>query len=196
MRLRFLHHLTGRYLRSRRAIRASLALSVVGGRMTTAPVEHAELPAFTDPTRPVCTCGRRGPIRVHFDRNCARGTRRPLPPRVPVRASLGRALHGVAARAAVSRPPTDDTATPPRTRLSELRRWTARDIGQAPPVAAHLGTGENAANVQDNGFGRRLRKCGTREARFSPSVARCSWVPSGAGRRSGVLQARFAQCER
>jgi hypothetical protein len=40
--------------------------------MVTARVEEAELPPFTNQARPCPRCGGRGPIRVHFDRDCAR----------------------------------------------------------------------------------------------------------------------------
>jgi hypothetical protein len=47
------------------------------GRMTTAPVEEADLPPFTN-LRAVCArCARRVRAYVMFDRDCARA-RRPL----------------------------------------------------------------------------------------------------------------------
>src|SRR5262245_29479956 len=47
--------------------------TVVGiGPMTTPPVNHLPLPPFTN-QRAVCpSCGSRGPVRVNFDRDCAR----------------------------------------------------------------------------------------------------------------------------
>ena len=46
---------------------------MVGPRgMTTPPVDDPSLPPFSN-HRAVCpSCGRRGPARVHFDRDCAR----------------------------------------------------------------------------------------------------------------------------
>jgi len=39
--------------------------------MTSAPVDEADLPPFSN-QRGCAHCGGRGPIRVHFDRDCAR----------------------------------------------------------------------------------------------------------------------------
>ena len=38
--------------------------------MPTAPVEEADLPPFTNQPGRCPRCDRRGPIRVHFDRDC------------------------------------------------------------------------------------------------------------------------------
>jgi hypothetical protein len=39
--------------------------------MTTAPVEQADLPPFTNHNPRCVRCGNRRLIRVHFDRDCA-----------------------------------------------------------------------------------------------------------------------------
>jgi len=59
--------------------------------MRSAPVESSDLP----PCRhrgPCPRCGGRGPIRVHFDRDCRGGARRSLPPALSLRPRLDRAL--------------------------------------------------------------------------------------------------------
>jgi hypothetical protein len=40
--------------------------------MATVPLEPAELPPFSNQSGRCRRCGGRGPIRVHFDRDCAR----------------------------------------------------------------------------------------------------------------------------
>jgi hypothetical protein len=39
--------------------------------MTTAPAREADLPPFSNQSGRCPRCGGRGPIRVHFDRDCA-----------------------------------------------------------------------------------------------------------------------------
>jgi hypothetical protein len=48
------------------------ASAVVDRAITTAPVEAADLPPFTNQSGRCPRCVGRGPIRVHFDRDCAR----------------------------------------------------------------------------------------------------------------------------
>ena len=63
--------------------------------MTSAPVEEGELPPFTNQRARCARCGGGGPIRVHFDRDCADARGDHFHRAVPVRASVGRALQRV-----------------------------------------------------------------------------------------------------
>jgi hypothetical protein len=139
--------------------------------MTTAPGAEAALPRFTNQRAACPRCGRCGPIRVHFDRDCAEARGDHFHRSVPVRASLGRAAAPSSAgpaKQAEERHAAQDGVEAlhlgPQA-VAEARSQCARRGIQVPPAGARSNASAaatpllgEAAREHDERLGRRVER--------------------------------------